>query len=707
MEDRERELMSIPFEADEETPSTTEVAGVYELLVGRQHGNFSTFLTYAGLQMVSGAQASIDNLQDNIDNIGESRHHLSTVDGDGMLDTADQICANLSNGFLDNVSKLICVSNASGDNLTSQIENEVPAPFGIFMTIFIATCIGICIIITVLGNVLVLVAFVVERAIRQPSNYFICSLAISDLFIGIISMPFYAIYVLKGTWDLGPIPCDLWLATDHTVCLVSIYTVLLITVDRYCSVKIPTRYRSWRTQRKVLWMVTVTWIVPFLVFFISIMGWEHFIGYRDLDPGECAVQFLKDPVFNTSLIFGYFYVTLVVLFVLYGGIYKTASDMAKRADQKQRKMQTLVVLGKSTEPPRPAMALSKTQSTLLSQDKPKTQLILAATNQAIDQKQGKPLETTFDAGDKMGKDDANQSDQDRSSSPIFDSDEDDEPSEAKTKQVSKFKKTQRKSDGVGGKGKDDNGSHRTLKALIPRSPVVASGVPMLDLPAEPPKKRRNKQFVVPRKRNASAEGESSSTTGGSSSAHSASHATARPDPPTSLDIRPVVQRTATALEGDKDIRYIDQDSSLNATSPHESSEGSASPVARRSLRLKSRPTKVTTQVDCVVSGSKTVTRVAKSEHLQQVIEMAEGTPISNTAPKDCLPLEISVHGQTVSCMTTEGGQVVEGSEKNTLVCKLSKRLRGGKQKSKEKRQKSKSENRARKALRTISFILGM
>ncbi|XP_018652325.1 putative g-protein coupled receptor fragment [Schistosoma mansoni] len=101
------------------------------------------------------------------------------------------------------------------------------------------------------GNIVVLIAFFIERSLRIPSNYFIASLAMTDVLIGLFSMNLFITYQLLGYWPLGHLICDLWLSLDFSACLTSQYTVFLITLDRFCLVKIPAKYRNWRTYNKL------------------------------------------------------------------------------------------------------------------------------------------------------------------------------------------------------------------------------------------------------------------------------------------------------------------------------------------------------------------------------------------------------------------------------------------------------------------------
>uniref|UniRef100_A0A1I8FAG9 G_PROTEIN_RECEP_F1_2 domain-containing protein n=1 Tax=Macrostomum lignano TaxID=282301 RepID=A0A1I8FAG9_9PLAT len=184
--------------------------------------------------------------------------------------------------------------------------------------------------VTVVGNLLVITAFFVERQLRSATNYFIASLAITDLLIGMFSMNLYTL------GPLGRFVCNMWLSLDYTACLTSQYTVFCITVDRFCSVKIPAKYRKWRTERKVQLMVAATWVLPAMLFVPSTFAWPY-LSSKVRSEDACYAEFSEDPVYNTVLTICYFWVTLVAMIALYIGIYRVALNLARKSEAKRQK----------------------------------------------------------------------------------------------------------------------------------------------------------------------------------------------------------------------------------------------------------------------------------------------------------------------------------------------------------------------------------
>ena len=191
---------------------------------------------------------------------------------------------------------------------------------------------------TTVGNILVVLAFILERQIRQPSNYLIASLAVTDILIGMFSMPLYTLYLLRNYWPLGRLICDLWLSLDYTVCLVSQYTVFMITLDRFCSVKCPAKYRNWRTTRKIKIMIAILWLLPASVFLTIIMGWRKFHGTPLPPATTCLPAFQSDGLFTAVLVISYYWVTLVIMISLYIAIYRVAFNLHAKAKEKRNRL---------------------------------------------------------------------------------------------------------------------------------------------------------------------------------------------------------------------------------------------------------------------------------------------------------------------------------------------------------------------------------
>ncbi|XP_034464706.1 muscarinic acetylcholine receptor M3 [Hippoglossus hippoglossus] len=219
-------------------------------------------------------------------------------------------------------------------NLTSETQNgnRTVDPLGghpVWQVVLIVLLTGMLSLITVIGNILVVVSFKVNRQLKTVNNYFLLSLAVADLIIGVISMNLYTAYLVMGYWAMGNWACDLWLAIDYVASNASVMNLLVISFDRYFSITRPLTYRAKRTTKRAGMMIGLAWVVSLVLWAPAILLWQYFEGKRTVPTDQCYIQFLSEPTITFCTAMAAFYLPVTIMSVLYWRIYLETQNRSK------------------------------------------------------------------------------------------------------------------------------------------------------------------------------------------------------------------------------------------------------------------------------------------------------------------------------------------------------------------------------------------
>ncbi|XP_068598592.1 adenosine receptor A1-like [Brachionichthys hirsutus] len=132
---------------------------------------------------------------------------------------------------------------------------------------------------SVVGNMMVVWAVRVHRALRDTTFCFVVSLALADIAVGALVIPL-AITISMGlhTHFYG---CLLVVCTVLVLTQSSILALLAIAIDRYLRVKIPLSYKRVVTPRRAAAAVLLCWLVSVIVGLIPMLGWNNLQTLRD------------------------------------------------------------------------------------------------------------------------------------------------------------------------------------------------------------------------------------------------------------------------------------------------------------------------------------------------------------------------------------------------------------------------------------------
>ncbi|XP_035030881.2 trace amine-associated receptor 13c-like [Hippoglossus stenolepis] len=181
-------------------------------------------------------------------------------------------------------------------------------------------------IITVALNLLVIISISHFRQLHTPTNLLLLSLAISDLFVGVLLMPVEIIYVEK-CWFLGDIVCTLYYVLDYMITSASVANMVLISFDRYIAICDPLRYPARVTKRRAQVCVCFCWVSS--VFYRILLLNDHLRqpGRSNSCSGECVVviSYIEGVI---DLIFT-FIIPIAVIIVLYLRVFVAALAQAR------------------------------------------------------------------------------------------------------------------------------------------------------------------------------------------------------------------------------------------------------------------------------------------------------------------------------------------------------------------------------------------
>ncbi|KAL0970671.1 hypothetical protein UPYG_G00245490, partial [Umbra pygmaea] len=208
------------------------------------------------------------------------------------------------------------------------------------------------ILLGVLGNSLVIYVVYRFKTLRTVTNFFIANLAVADLLVNTLCLPFTLVYTLLGEWKFGQVLCFLLPYAQGLAVHVSTVTLNVIALDRHrCIVyHLDTRMR----KSVCFWVIGITWVLSAVL--ASPLAIFREYGTFSLAPGQ-SIQVCTEKwpgsstdgaVYSISMLLLQYVLPLAIISFAYARIWSKLArshvSPAGRNDRHRRRRKTTKML---------------------------------------------------------------------------------------------------------------------------------------------------------------------------------------------------------------------------------------------------------------------------------------------------------------------------------------------------------------------------
>ncbi|XP_073768554.1 cholecystokinin receptor isoform X2 [Danio rerio] len=178
-------------------------------------------------------------------------------------------------------------------------------------------------LLSVFGNLLIIVVLMVNKRMRTVTNSFLLSLAISDLMMAVVCMPFTLIPNLMGDFIFGAAMCKIVAYLMGISVCISTFSLVAIAIERYSAICNPLKSRAWQTRSHAYKVIASTWVVSFLIMtpYPIFSTLVEFTKNNNITGHMCRHDWMNSEVEKAwciLLLFVLFFIPGVVMIIAYG-----------------------------------------------------------------------------------------------------------------------------------------------------------------------------------------------------------------------------------------------------------------------------------------------------------------------------------------------------------------------------------------------------
>ncbi|XP_037938682.1 allatostatin-A receptor [Teleopsis dalmanni] len=163
-----------------------------------------------------------------------------------------------------NITRNIFPSNngSFGNLLEMDFEMEVDNwPLERVVSTIVPVFFGIIGFAGLLGNALVILVVIANQQMRSTTNLLIINLAVSDILFVTFCVPFTATDYVLPEWPFGNVWCKFVQYMIVVTCHCSVYTLVLMSFDRFLAVVHPVTSMSLRTEKNAMLAIFLAWVL--------------------------------------------------------------------------------------------------------------------------------------------------------------------------------------------------------------------------------------------------------------------------------------------------------------------------------------------------------------------------------------------------------------------------------------------------------------